>query len=66
MSELKQAMRERKVQSVPSHLKPLTPAERAELTAFQERHKPTYDVMFGGTGYGFSNKKQSTKQKGVY
>ena len=65
MSELKQAMKERKVQSVPSHLKPLTPAERADLSAYQERHKPTYDVMSGGNGYNFK-KQGSPKQRGVY
>lgn len=65
MSELKQAMKERKVQSVPSHLKPLTPAERAEFTAFQERHAPTYSVMHGGSAYDFK-KQGSPKQRGVY
>lgn len=56
MSELKQAMRSRKVQSVPSHLKPATQAERDALTAYQKQHAPSY--------WAFEKDKKSTK--GVY
>lgn len=58
MSELKQAMKRRKVQSVPSHLKPATQAERDALTAFQKQHAPAY--------WAFEEKKKPTKSKGVY